>query len=465
MTGFDAAVVGAGPNGLAAAVELARSGRKVLLVEGATQTGGGTRTAELTLPGFHHDVCSAIHPSGLVSPFFRQAGVEVDWVRPPVAVSHPLDGGGVAALLPSLDETASRLGEDGPLYRRIMGVFARQIEELMGMLLGPVVPLPEHKLLMLKASVIGGLPASVLVRRFSTPEARGLISGLAAHSVAPLHRLATSGVGLALGAVGHAGGWPLVRGGSQRLTDAMVKRFVELGGVVETNRTIERLDELSAPVIFLDVMPPAALRIGGNRLSLQARRRLERWKPGPGVFKVDWALDGPVPWSDPVSSGAGTVHVGGTFEEIHRSEKAVFSGEHPERPFVLLAQQSLFDPTRAPSGKHTLWGYCHVPTGSTVDMTKAMEGQIERFAPGFKDLILAKATMNSPQYQAYNPNLVGGDIGGGKFGIGKVLQVGSRRPYDLGGGVFLCSSAVPPGAGVHGMCGYNAVRAAIGEGD
>jgi phytoene dehydrogenase-like protein len=462
MSDFDATVVGAGPNGLSAALALARSGRKVLVLEAKSTVGGGTRTKELTIPGFLHDVCSAIHPSGIASPFFEDVGLEIDWVQPPIPVSHPLGGDRVAALHRSLDETVDALGADGRLYRRIMGMLSESIPELMSMLLGPVRPVPEHKALMLKSAFVGGFPASVLGRRFRTPEGRALFAGLAAHAMAPFKGLATSGAGLVLGAIGHGPGWPLVAGGSQGIADALVARIVELGGEVETGRRVDSIADLPGDLHFLDVMPPDALRIASARMSPNARRRMRRWRPGSGVFKVDWALDGPIPWTDRLSSQAGTVHVGGTFEEIEASEREVFQGKHPHSPFVLVAQQSLFDPSRAPQGKHTAWGYCHVPLGSSMDLTDTIERQIERFAPGFRDIIIGRASMNSVQYQTYNPNLIGGDIGGGRFGVRKILQVGKRRPYDLGGGVYLCSSATPPGAGVHGMCGYNAVRAALG---
>lgn len=462
MKSFNATVVGAGPNGLAAAVELARSGRKVLLVEAKDTIGGGARTEEVTIPGFRHDICSAIHPSGIASPFFKEIGLEVDWVQPELPISHPLGNGTAVAMYPSLEETAAGLGVDGDRYRKVMGTMTSQNSDLMEMLLGPVRPIPQHKRLMLHAALVGGVPASIQGRRFSTPEGRALFAGLTAHAMAPFRRLATSGVGLALGAVGHVDGWPLVKGGSAGIINALAARFEELGGVIETGRKVESLDGLPGDLFFLNVMPPAAVSIGGRRISASAHRRLNRWRPGSGVFKVDWALSGHVPWSDPLSARAGTVHIGGTFEEIEASERAVFRGEHPERPFVLVAQQSMFDETRAPSGRHTLWGYSHVPTGSIVDMTQRIEAQIERFAPGFSKLILDRKTTNSVEYEEYNPNLMGGDVGGGRFGVGKVLQIGSKRPYDLGGGVFLCSSAVPPGAGVHGMCGYNAVRAALG---
>jgi len=305
------------------------------------------------------------------------------------------------------------------------------------------------------------LPAAVLAKRFDTEEGKALFSGIAAHAIAPFHGLATSAVGLMLGAIGHSHGWPMARGGSQTITEALATRFESLGGKIELGRTVTSADELPKGPVFLDVMPPAAFRIGGSRISAAKARRLSRWKPGPGIFKVDWALDVPIPWSDPISREAATVHVGGRYAEVAAAERAVARGDHPKRPFVLLAQQSLFDDTRAPQGKHTAWGYCHVPNGSEVDMTEVIENQIERFAPGFKDIILERSARGAMVNQSYNPNNVGGDIGGGAYGLKKVLQVGKKAPYSLGGDVYLCSSATPPGAGVHGMCGYHAVRAAL----
>lgn len=461
MPEYDATVVGSGPNGLAAAIELARHGRRVLVVEAADTVGGGARTEELTLPGFRHDVCSAIHPSGLASPFFEEIGLQIDWIRPPIAFTHPLDDGRVAALLGSVEETAAHLGADGPRYRKLMGPLARTFEEVIEVILHPISFPPRHPVVLARAAAIGGLPAAATIRAFSTTEARALLAGLAAHSIASFRTLATTGVGVMLGVIGHVLGWPLVRGGSDGIVRALSERLESLGGVVETGRTVETIEDLPGAVHLLDVMPPAARSIAGGRISAGTARRLGRWRPGPGVFKVDYALDGPVPWADPLSGQAGTVHVGGTFEEVRDAEATVIAGRHPERPFVLVAQQSLFDPDRAPAGRHTLWAYCHVPNGSDVDMTEAIEAQIERFAPGFRDLIAARATRSPGQHESYNGNLVGGDIGGGRFGPWKVLQLGDRRPYDLGGGVFLCSSAVPPGAGVHGMCGYVAARAAL----
>ncbi|HEU4319457.1 MAG TPA: NAD(P)/FAD-dependent oxidoreductase [Acidimicrobiia bacterium] len=461
MSEFDATVVGAGPNGLAAATELARNGHKTLLVEAADTVGGGTRTEELTLPGFHHDVCSAIHPAGVASPFFAEIGLEIDWVQPPIPFSHPLDGGEVAVLRRSVDDTADGLGADANSYRTLMAPIVDEIDEYVETALGPVTIIPEHFAAFLRLGIAGGVPVSVLSRRFSTRRGRALFSGVAAHAIAPFSGLATSAVGLMLGAIGHSHGWPLARGGSQTVTEALARRFTDLGGTIELGRTVTSVDDLPPGKVFLDVMPPAAFRIAGNRISPSKARRLSRWKPGPGVFKVDWALDGPIPWDDPLSGSAGTVHVGGRYAEVAAAERAVAKGEHPRNPFVLLSQQSLFDETRAPAGKHTAWGYCHVPNGSDVDMTEAIENQIERFAPGFKDLILERATRNSYQLQTYNPNYLGGDIGGGQYGLKKVLQIGDKSPYSLGGDVYLCSSATPPGAGVHGMCGYHAVRAAL----
>ena len=461
MSDFDATVVGAGPNGLAAAIELARTGHKTLLVEAADKVGGGARTGELTLPGFHHDICSAIHPSGVASPFYEEIGLEIDWVQPPIPFSHPLDGGEVVVLRRSVDDTANGLGADARSYRRLMAPIVERIDDYVDTALGPVTLLPDHFSAFVRLGVTGGLPVSILSRSFSTRQGQALWSGVAAHAIAPFSGLATSAVGLMLGAIAHSHGWPMARGGSQTISDALAARFEELGGKIELGRTVDSVDELPDGKIFLDVMPPAAFRIARHRISVAKARRLSRWKPGPGVFKVDWALDGPIPWADHLSRDAATVHLGGRYAEVASAERSVAKGGHPRRPFVLLAQQSLFDDTRAPDGKHTAWGYCHVPNGSTVDMTDPIEGQIERFAPGFKDLILARTTRGPAEFQTYNPNYLGGDIGGGRYGLTKVLQIGARSPYSLGGDVYLCSSATPPGAGVHGMCGYHAVRASL----
>lgn len=462
MSDFDATVVGAGPNGLAAAVELARSGLKTLLVEKAETVGGGTRTEELTIPGFRHDVCSAIHPAGIASPFFDDIRLEVDWVLPPIQLSHPLDGGEAAALHRSLDETADELDSDADSYRDLMAPIVSRIDDYVATALGAVTIVPSNPGAFLRLGLVGGLPAALLAKRFKTERARALFSGIAAHSIAPFHGPATSAVGLMLGAIAHSHGWPLARGGSQTIAQALASRFETLGGTIELGRTVTSVDELPDGKVFLDVMPPSAFRIARHRIAASKARRLSRWRPGPGVFKIDWALDEPIPWADPISGRAATVHLGGRYAEVAAAERAVARGEHPRHPFVLLAQQSPFDDSRAPNGKHTAWAYCHVPHGSDVDMTKAIENQVERFAPGFKDTILDRNVMGSMSLQKYNPNYIGGDIGGGQYGLKKVLQIGNKSPYSLGGDVYLCSSATPPGAGVHGMCGYLAVRAALG---
>jgi phytoene dehydrogenase-like protein len=461
MTDFDAAVVGAGPNGLSAAIELQRSGRRTLLVEAEEDIGGGTRTAELTLPGFRHDVCSAIHPSGIASPFFKEIGLEVDWVQPPIPFSHPLGDGRAVALQRSVEDTAAQLGADAARYSNLVSPLVETADELVEMVLSPMTLNPRHKLAFARIAALGGLPAAVLASRFESDEGKGLIAGLAAHSIAPFNAPATTGVGLMLGVIGHVHGWPMARGGSASIATALGERFRGLGGTIETGRRVRSVSELPGDVQILDVMPPDAYAIAADRLDPLTARRLERWAPGPGVFKLDWALDGAIPWADELSGSAATVHVGGSYPEVEAAEREVSKGRHPESPFVLLAQQSLFDDSRAPVGKHTAWGYCHVPNGSDVDMTDAIETQIERFAPGFKDLILERHTMSSADFEAYNPNYIGGDIGGGGFGLKKILQMGSKRPYTLGGGVFLGSAAAPPGAGVHGMAGYFAARAAL----
>ncbi len=462
MAEYQAVVVGAGPNGLAAAAELSRRGKRVLVLEQSDEIGGGTRTDALTLPGFAHDICSAIHPLGVASPFFRDLDLEVDWVHPEIPLSHPLGHGRSGAVLRDVDATADLFGPDASHYRRILAPLVDAADEVMSDFLGPMSVIPNNPGSFIKLATRGALPASVIASGFSSAEARGVFAGLAAHAIAPFGSPLTGGVALLFAVAAHAYGWPMIRGGSQRLADALAKIVVDSGGTIETGRWVGSLDDIpSADAVVLDVMPRAALRIGGSRVHARDRRRLSAWKTGPAVFKVDWALDGPIPWVDEWSPRAGTVHVGGTWEEVAEAEDRVHAGGHPERPFVLLAQQSLFDPTRAPEGKQTAWGYCHVPSGSGVDMTEAVETQIERFAPGFRDLIIGRHTMNPGQFEAHNPNYIGGDIAGGGFGLKKVFQLGSTAPYRIGEGLYLCSSATPPGAGVHGMCGYYAARAVL----
>ncbi|HEY6628439.1 MAG TPA: NAD(P)/FAD-dependent oxidoreductase [Acidimicrobiia bacterium] len=462
MTNFDAVVVGAGPNGLAAAAELTRAGRRVQVIEQADVIGGGTRTEELTLPGFLHDICAAIHPLGLASPFFRDLGLDVEWIQPRIPMSHPLGEGRSGALLRDVRETAAGFGVDADRYSRIMSPLVESADAVIEDFLGPMTMIPRNPSSFIRLATRGALPASTIAGGFSSMEARGVLAGLAAHAIAPFSSPLTGGVALLFATAGHAYGWPLVRGGSQRVAEALARVIVDGGGAIETGRMIASLDELPpVATVILDVMPRAALHIGGDRISPIHRRRLSGQQSGPAVFKVDWALDGAIPWLDEWSTEAGTVHVGGTWEEVAEAEDAVHSGRLPERPFVLVAQQSLFDETRAPAGKQSAWGYCHVPAGSDVDMTEAIERQIERFAPGFRDLILGRHTMNASAFEAHNPNNIGGDIAGGGFGMRKVFQLGATRPYHLGDGLYLCSSATPPGAGVHGMCGYYAARAAL----
>ncbi|MEA2435190.1 MAG: hypothetical protein QOG54_2647 [Actinomycetota bacterium] len=463
----DAIVVGAGPNGLAAAIELASSGRSVVVYEAAESIGGGTRTAELTLPGFHHDVCSAVHPLVLASPFFSRlplADLGIKLCHPDVPFAHPLDAGGGAAVYRSIEETAAGLGADGPSYIRLMRPLVEHLEELMDGVLGPLA-IPRHPLVMARFGWNAIRSAKGLAARFKGAEARAIVAGAGAHSMLPLDRRPTGGVSLLLTLLAHAVGWPVVRGGSQRIAEGMVAHLRSLGGEVVTNSPVSSLSELpKSRAVLFDLTPRQVLRIAGSYLPDRYKRSLSRYRYGPGIFKVDWALIEPVPWSSDVIRSAGTVHVGGTFEEIARAEARMSRGEHAERPYVLLAQQSLADPSRAPEGKHTLWGYCHVPSGSTRDMTETVEAQIERFAPGFRDIVLERAVRTAQDYENYNPNYVGGDINGGVQDLRQhfLRPVARLSPYTTPNKrLFFCSSATPPGGGVHGMSGYHAARAVL----
>jgi phytoene dehydrogenase-like protein len=464
----DAIVVGAGPNGLAAAIELARAGRSVLVCERAPTVGGGARTAGLTLPGYRHDVCSAIHPLAVGSPFLRSLplgdhGLEL--LEPEVQAAHPLDGGRAAVLHRSLAQTAAGLGEDGGAYAALLRPFAEGWDELAPTVLGAPRP-PRHPLLAARFARAGLRGVAGLARgRFRGDPARALVAGMGAHSMRPLDRTPTAAFALTLLALGHAVGWPVARGGSQAIADAMAAYLRELGGEIEVGREVGSLAELPpARAVLLDVTPRQLLAICGDDLPGRYRAELRRYRYGPGVFKVDYALSAPVPWTAEAARRAGTVHLGGTLAEIAVSEAAVARGAHPDRPFVLVAQQSLVDPARAPEGGHTLWAYCHVPNGSTVDMTAAIERQIERFAPGFADVVLARSARGPAQVEAENPNYVGGDINGGAADLRQVLARPAVRlnPYATPNPrIFLCSSSTPPGGGVHGMCGYHAARAAL----
>ena len=465
----DAIVVGSGPNGLAAAIALARAGRSVLVVEGAETIGGGMRTEALTLPGFAHDTCSAIHPLGVASPFFRSVPLAehgVVWIQPPAPLAHPLDDGTAVVLERSLEETAAGLdGGDGVAWRRLLGPFVASATDLLDGILAPPFP-PRHPLVMARFGPKAIRSAASLARStFAGERARALFAGNAAHAMLPLDAAASASFGLVLATLGHAVGWPLPRGGSQTIADALASYLQSLGGEIETGRQVESLDELAgAKIVMLDVTPRQLLALTGGRLPSRYRRALERYRYGPGVVKVDYALSGPVPWRAPECARAATVHLGGTLDEIAAAEGEVSRGRHPEHPYVLVAQQSLFDPTRAPEGCHALWAYTHVPNGSDVDVTDRIESQLERFAPGFRDLVLERSVLGPAALEARNPNYVGGDINGGSADLRQLFArpvarpVPYRTPID---GVYLCSSSTPPGGGVHGMCGANAARAAM----
>ena len=466
---YDAIVVGAGPNGLAAAIVLARAGRSVLVVEAATTIGGGTRTEQLTLPGFRHDVCSAIHPLALASPFLRTlplAEHDLRFVQPPLPLAHPLADGTAVALHRSVEETAVGLGADASAYERLLGKPVRHWEAVVDALLGPPLRRPPRPLQTAPVAAIAVRSASSLAgRRFRGAAARALFAGNAAHSMLPLTAPGTAGFGLLLLTLGHAVGWPIAIGGSTAITEAMASYLRSLGGEIVTDLPVTSLAELPpSRVVLLDVTPRQVLAIAGSAIGGRYRQALARFRYGPGVFKVDYALSGPVPWTAPACRQAGTVHVGGALEEIARSEAAAERGEHAPAPFVLVAQQSLFDPSRAPAGQHTLWAYCHVPNGSRQDMTVVVERQIERFAPGFGATILARHAFDTRALEAYDANYVGGDINGGVADLRQLLArpVLRRTPYATPNPrLFLCSSSTPPGGGVHGMCGWFAAQAAL----
>ncbi|HET9495409.1 MAG TPA: NAD(P)/FAD-dependent oxidoreductase [Chloroflexia bacterium] len=466
--GYDAVVVGAGPNGLAAAITMARAGRSVLVLEARDTVGGGCRSAQLTLPGFTHDVCSAIHPLGPASPFMRSLPLTehgLEWVQPSAPLAHPLDDGTAVVLERSVGATALKVGRDAASYRRLVGPVVRDWPRLSRDVLGPL-RIPRHPVALARFGLKALLPALLLSRAaFKGERARALFAGMAAHSMLPLERPPSASFGLVLAALGHVVGWPVARGGSQRIVDAMASYLRSLGGEITTGRRVGSLDDLPpAKSVLFDLTPRQIVRIAGERLPGGYRRQLGRYRYGPGVFKVDWALEGPVPWKAAECLRASTVHLGGTLEEIAEAERAVWRGEHPERPFVLVGQQSLFDRTRAPEGKHTLWAYCHVPHGSTRDMTGRIEAQLERFAPGFGERVLARHTMSAAQMQRYNANYIGGDINGG---VQDLLQLFTRPtlslvPYSTPAeGIYICSSSTPPGGGVHGMCGYHAASVAL----
>ena len=468
MPSYDDIVVGAGPNGLAAAITLARAGRRVLVREATAVIGGGITSAALTLPGFVHDVCSAVHPMAVASPFFRTLPLSehgLEWIHAPAPLAHPFDDGTAAILERSTTATAATLGHDAVRYQTLIDPFVAQWSDLMTDVLAPL-RIPRHPVLMARFGLRGLRSASGLARStFHGERARALFVGIAAHAALRLTDSPTAAFGLTLAIAGHAVGWPIARGGSQRLADALASYFRSLGGEIVTDAPVSSLAELpAARTVLLDVTPRQALRIVGNRWPHRYQRALERYRYGPGVFKIDWALAGPIPWTAAECGRAATVHLGATFDEIVAAESMPWEGSTSEAPFVLLGQPTLFDETRAPVGQHTGWAYCHVPHGSSVDMTRAIERQVERFAPGFRDLILARSTMGPAALEDHDANLIGGDINGGVMDLRQLFFRPTIRlvPYATPDrDIFFCSAATPPGGAVHGMCGYYAARAAL----
>jgi phytoene dehydrogenase-like protein len=466
---FDAIIVGSGPNGLAAAILMQQKGLSVLLLEGKSTIGGGLRSAELTLPGYLHDICSAVHPLAAASPFFETLPLSahgLEYIYPEVAAAHPFDNGTAAILKSSVEETAGLLGADANAYLKLMRPVVKDWPAIVPDVLGPL-HFPKYPLAMARFGLHALTAASHLVRRFETPEARGLFAGMAAHAIQPLSNLATSAIALVLMANGHLKGWPIPKSGSNQIANALASYFISIGGKIETDTPVTSLQQLpSAHAVLFDITPRQLLKIAGHRFSSIYKWQMERYRYGMGVFKLDWALDAPIPFKAAGCQKAGTIHIGNTFEEIADGEQQIWNGMHPEKPYVLLAQPSIFDSSRAPYGKHTAWAYCHVPNGSEKDMTTIIENQVERFAPGFKDTILARHTMNTAQMEDYNPNYIGGDINGGVIDIGQLFTRPVLRwsPYKTSAkGIYICSSSTPPGGGVHGMCGYHAAKKALSQ--
>ncbi len=453
-----ACVIGSGPNGLSAAIVLAQAGLKAKVYERNGLIGGGCSTAEVTLPGFRHDLGSSVYPMGCASPFFRSLRLDVGWVEPPACCAHPLDDGSAVMLEHSVEVTAQGLdAEDRAAYMSLMSSIVADMPKLIGELLGPVVHLPHALIAIAKFGLSALLPATTLAKlRFKGARARALFSGMAAHSVQPLEEPTSAAVGLVLMAVGHASGWPIVRGGAQKLIEALAARFEDLGGEIETGREISGLS--GEEITLADITPRQLLQIAGTRLPESYRRQLERFRYGAGSFKVDYALSEPVPWTARECGRAATVHLGGTLEEVARSERTLAA----DRPFVLLVQPSLFDASRAPAGQHTAWAYCHVPNGSTVDHLEALEGQIERFAPGFGECVLARTISPPALLEAWNPNLVGGDLSGGAMSPKQLVFRPTASLYRTPvKGLYFCGASTPPGGGVHGMAGFHAAQLAL----
>lgn len=466
-TAYDAIIVGSGPNGLAAAIRLALEGLKVKVFEASATVGGGMRTAELMQPSVHHDICSAIHPMAASSPFLKQLPLSdfgLEWIQPQYPVAHPLDSGRAVMMQRSLEATANDLGIDSASYKNLMQPIAENWDALTNDFLGPLT-IPKHPFLMARFGLNAIQPAQRLQSKFETEEAKALFAGLAAHSILPLDAPVTAAIGLVLGAAGHSVGWPLPKGGSQSIANSMTRYLQSLGGEVETDFEVTSIDQLpSHQCILFDLTPRQLIEIAGDRLPEWYVNRLKKFRYGSGVFKIDYILKEPVPWSDPRCQKAGTVHLGGTFGEIAAAEKLLDENKHADKPYVLVAQQSMFDESRTPDDRHTLWAYCHVPNGSTRDMTQEIDNQIERFAPGFRDVVEERQTMNTSQFEEYNANYFGGDINGGRQDIWQLFTrpIHLINPYATpADGVYLCSSSTPPGGGVHGMCGYHAAMLAL----
>ena len=463
----DVVIVGSGPNGLAAAIEFGRRGHFVQVFEAASTVGGGTRSAELTVPGLVHDTCSAIVPFAVASPFFRTLDLSrygVEMVHPPAPLAHPLDDGSAAVLERSIDDTAASLGPDTKAYRKLMQRYAEHSDDIIEDLLGPF-RIPRHLFVTTRFGIHAIRSVAGLVKRFETDHARALLAGIGAHAVLPLDKSPTGGIAVMLGMLGHSEGWPMVKGGTQVLADAMASHVRDLGGTIVTDRRIASMAELpNARAYMFDVTPRELAAIAGDRLPARFLRGLSRFRYGQGVFKLDAALSEPIPWKAEECRRAATVHVGGRFENLAASEAAVWQGRHADEPYVIVAQQSLFDGSRSKDGSQALWAYCHVPSGSTFDMTERIEAQIERYAPGFRDVVTARHTMTAAQMEAHNPNYIGGDINGGVQDLGQLFTRPTVRfdPYSTPDrSIYLCSSSTPPGGGVHGMGGYHAARSAL----
>ena len=468
MSNFDATIIGSGPNGLAAAIRLAEAGRKVQVLEASQSIGGGARTTELTESGFFHDVCSAIHPMAVSSSFFQSIDLStygLEWIHPEAPLAHPLDHLPAAMLFRDTEETAHTLGKDGVVWKRWMDTWIPRWKGLCSDALAPL-SIPKHPFWMAEFGISAFQPATMFAaRNFRSAPAHALFGGLAGHSVLPLDMAPSSAIGIMLGIAGHAVGWPFPKGGSQSIPNALANYLRSLGGIIQTGVRITDIEQLpkKGPLLF-ETAPINLAEIAGDELPTAFRKKLTTYRHGPGACKVDYALREPIPWADPNVKKAGTVHLGGTIEEIAKSERDCWEGIHSASPYVLVAQQSLFDETRAPKGKHTGWAYCHVPSGSTIDMTDVIENQIERFAPGFKEIIIARHTTTAANFEIYNPNYIGGDVNGGMPTIDQLFTRPTWRTYRTPNKrIYLCSAATPPGGGIHGMCGHFAAEAVLND--